>query len=97
MMNPFAICQLPAICVPSGIAFKPRDFWLFARIADGNCHLRLPACQLPKHEAIQVFRAVGKLAKLPLLLRSNAVAAPLQEAAQLRPILQQPKGNAHEQ
>lgn len=91
MMTPFAICQLPAICVPTGIVSKPRHFWLFARMADGSCHLHLPACQLPKHEAIQGFEAVGKLAELPLLLRSNAAAAPLQAAAQLRPILQQPK------
>ena len=97
MMNSFAICQLPAICVPSGIASTPCHFWLFVRKADGSCRLRLPTCQLPKHEAIQGFEAVGKLAELPLLLRSKAAAAPLKAAAQLRPILQQRKENAHEQ
>ena len=92
----FAICPPTANCLPSACrlesGLKPHHSWLFVRRADGNCHLRLPTCQLPESEAIQGLGAVGKLAEIPLLLRSIAVAAPKQAAAQLRHISNLPKG-----
>ena len=92
MQIAFAICQLPAVWLPTGIGFAPSDSRLSSQKADGNCRLRLPTCQLSESEAIQGLGAVGKLAEIPLLLRSIAVAAPKQAAAQLRHISNLPKG-----
>ena len=95
MQIAFAICQLPAIWLPTGIGFAPDDSRLSSRKADGNCRLRLPTCQLSKSQAAQGFRAVGKLADFPLLLRSNAAAAPLRGGS-VAPASHPRKETAHE-
>lgn len=84
MQIAFAICQLPAVWLPTGIGFAPSDSRLSSQKADGNCRLRLPTCQLSKSQAAQGFRAVGKLADFPLLLRSTLPLPLCGAAAQLR-------------
>ena len=71
-----ADCRLTANCFPTGLVQTSQKIRLFCKNPVGNCQLLLPTCQLATTQAPQGFDAVGKSARFPLLLRSNAELHP---------------------
>lgn len=77
-------CPLTAHWMPTEIGRKRQKIRLFASNPSGNMPTEFAHCPLKKRISEQRFRFSGQWEGFPLLLRSNADAAPAGRKRQLR-------------